>query len=105
MGFVFKVGSVAACTEYALFCTSDFPAVPFLFAPSTFCSRTKSLLVIRLYSGVLRIASLDRFGAASASVKGNKEAANSSMTYTLFDSPRYHPNRSARRNESLHRLS
>jgi len=36
MGFVFKVGSVAACTEYALFCTSDFPAIPFLFAPAMF---------------------------------------------------------------------
>ncbi len=96
---------VAACTQYALFCTSDFPAISFLFAPYKFRSPPKSLLVIYLGCRVRRITGLSGFGAASASVRGNKEAANSSMTYTLFDSPRYHPNRSGWRNGNLHRLS
>jgi len=105
MGFVFGATSVAACTEYALFCTSDFPVIACRFVPSEFRSPTKSLLVIYLDCCVRGITRRSRFGAASASIKGNKEAANSSMTYTLFDSPRYHPNRSGWRNGNLHRLS
>jgi len=46
-----------------------------------------------------------RFGAANASVMGNKEAANSSnMTFTFIDSPRHYPNRSGRR-DGVHCLS
>jgi hypothetical protein len=55
---------------------------------------------------VTRITELSSFGAASASVIGTKEAANSSnMTYTFFDSPRHYPNRSGCRSGVLHRLS
>jgi hypothetical protein len=67
---------------------------------------TKSLLVIYLSRGAIKLTRLSSFGAASASVRGNKEAANSSnMTFTRIDSPRHYPNRSGRRNGPLHRLS
>jgi hypothetical protein len=69
-------------------------------------SPTKSLRVIYLSLEVIRTTQLSSFGAASASVRGNKEAANSSnMTFTRIDSPRHYPNRSGRRNGTLHRLS
>jgi hypothetical protein len=46
------------------------------------------------------------FGAANALVEGNKEAANSSMTYSLLDPTRHFPKcRSGWRNGHLHRLS
>jgi hypothetical protein len=99
-------GSVAACIEYAFFCTFSSPG--FSNIPCRFISArsSNSLFVIRLYGGVTRITELSRFGVASAALTGNKEAANSSnMTYTFFDSPRHYPNRSGCRNGVLHRLS
>jgi hypothetical protein len=40
---------------------------------------------------VIGITELSHFGAASASVVGNKEAAHSTMTFTRFDTPRQFP--------------
>src|ERR1039457_279802 len=57
---------------------------------TTRCLPTKSLILLQLWCHVTGITELSSFGAASASVLGNKEAANSSnMTFTLFDSPRH----------------
>ena len=66
----------------------------------------KALLFICLSGLVIRITRVWRFGAASASMLGNKEAAYSSnMTFTLFDTPRHYPNRSDWRNGAFYCLS
>ena len=63
-------------------------------------------IISHLQNGGMTITVTSTFGAASASILHNKEAANSSnMTYTLFDSPRHYPNRSGCRNGVLYRLS
>jgi hypothetical protein len=55
---------------------------------------------------VTSITKRSQFGAASASLFVNKEAANSRMTFTLFDFLRHFPTRrSGWRNGVLHRLS
>jgi hypothetical protein len=105
MGLVFAgiLGTAvhSICIVLHFHFSSDIPSLR-RSAPQT---STKSLLVIRLCGSAGTIAGLGGFGAASASLHCNKEAANSSnMTFSLFDSSRHYPSRSGCRND-FHRLS
>jgi hypothetical protein len=83
-----------------------FSAISWPALPCRGSSATKSLLVIYLSCRAIGILLVPSFGAANASVIGNKEAANSSnMTFTFIDTPHHYPNRFGRRNGTLHRLS
>jgi hypothetical protein len=63
--------------EYALFCTLDFLVISAGALRTHLRSPTKSLLVIYLCENAITRRRVSSFGAASASVVGNKEAANS----------------------------
>jgi len=66
----------------------------------------KPLPIIHLRGRLRGVSAARGFGAGNALVEGNKEAANSSMTYTLLDPTRHFPKcRSGWRNGYLHRLS
>jgi hypothetical protein len=76
MGLVFVV-SVAGCIQYALFCTSHFALMSRPEVAFNYRVQTKSLTVKHLSPRVIHITQVSAFGAANASLHGNKEAANS----------------------------
>jgi hypothetical protein len=74
VGFLFVIGR-GGCNHCAFFCTSGFFATAAAFPGAAPCAATKSLKVICLCSDVIKVTNSEGFGAASASVLCNKEAA------------------------------